>query len=124
MSSDAKNPKPTVIVKKVSPYPFEGTIEQGGQKKPFSVMKLTTDGMIVRVDKVFVNVGEHYKIYFEIPVSRDSISVQVRVMKTYDKSVNPKVNVIERMAEFRFENLDSLHLQKIRHFIASIGQQP
>jgi hypothetical protein len=118
----AKAASPKVITKKVSPYPFEASLDQGGVKKPIEIIFLTAAGFLSRADKLLVHVGEHYQVFFELPVLKQSILTAVRVLKTYDKAVDPRALKVERMIEFHFEKLGDEHKSHIFAFIAAIGQ--
>lgn len=111
-----------VIKKKVRPYPIEATLDPSGQKRQVEIIHLNTLGVIVRLKASMLFVGEYYQMYFEIPVTRESINVQTRVLKTYDKSVDPKAGLVERLAELHFQGLTSEHKSRIVAFMASIGQ--
>jgi hypothetical protein len=111
-----------VVKKKIKPYPFEGMIDYAGQKKPISVLFVNKEGLIANVTGVFVRVGEHYKLQFEVPVIARSVLTDARVMKTYDRALDAKGSKVERMAEFRFAKLSEDHKEYISTFIATIGQ--
>jgi hypothetical protein len=121
VANDPKAAAPPV--KKVKPYPFDASLAQNGTQKPVEVLFLNKDGMIVRLNKVFVHPGEHHQIQFELPVSGGNVFSQVRVMKTYDKAMDAKVKQVERMAELRFENLTDDQKAYIFSFLSAIGQK-
>lgn len=122
-ASKASAKEAPVIVKKVKAYPFDALVEVGGQKKQVAVLFLNRDGLIARVDKVLVHVGEYHKLEFVLPVVGNGIMCESRVMKTYDKALDPKGLKVERMAEFRFGKLTEDHRNYISTFLSSIGQK-
>lgn len=111
------------MVKKVSAYPFAADLERGSLKRSVQVQKLTHEGVIVHLPKALVNVGEHYKITFSLPVSGQVITADILVVKTFDKSIDPKVLKVERMAELRFLSLTEAHRNSIFSFLTAIGQR-
>lgn len=119
-AADSKVPR--TIIKKVSPYPIEALVDIAGQKKPIQILKLTPDGAIARTDKILLKVGEFYSISFELPVQKTAVATRVRIVKTYDKSINPKEKLIERMAELHFEGLAHEIRGQIVAFLNAIGQ--
>lgn len=113
-----------IVKKKVKPFPFDGTLEHNAQKKPVEVLSLTKIGCIVRLrGNLIVQVGSFHNIYFEIPVSHEMVNTPVRVLKTYDKALDPKELKVERWAELHFQNLTSEHRSRIVAFLAAIGQE-
>lgn len=113
---------PKTVIKKVTPYPIPAELESGGVKKPVEIIKMTPEAMFVRLNNVLINVGAHYQIYFAIPVSKHVVTSQILVMKTFDRSLNPKEHLVERMAELRFEKLADNHRAAIVNFLTAIGQ--
>jgi len=120
-ASKAKQ-EPPVVKKKVKPFPFEARLTVGAAQKPVDVLALAKEGVIAKVDKLLVHVGEFYQIYFELPVLGKSVNTQVRVLKTYDKVLDIKARTVERMAEFRFLNLSEEHKNNIYSFLTAIGK--
>lgn len=92
-------------------------------KKTFEVMLLNLTGIIGRMDKVLVHVGEHYTVEFDLPVQNKTVVVRVRVIRTYDKVIDPHAKIVERMAEFHFENLDPQNKSRIEGFLTAIKQE-
>lgn len=111
-----------VVKKKVRPYPFEANLEMDGQKKPVEVVYVSSLGCIVRLKTQMVTVGQYYQIVFELPVLKEFINTQVRVLKTYDKAIDPKEKKVERLSELHFQALSPEHKARIANFMASIGQ--
>ena len=119
-ADDSRGP----TVKKISPYPIESQITVPGGPKAIHIIKLTKEGALARTDKVLLKVGEYYQINFVLPVFKVAITAKVRILKTFDKSINPKDHVIERMAELHFEGLDPNFQKHIVAFLSAIGQNP
>ncbi len=118
----ANAPKPKVVKKKIKPYPFEGTLEINGQKTPIDVIFINRKGMIIRLKKQILHVGAFYQVAFEIPVSHEFINVRVRVLKTYDMTIDIKEKCVDRLAELHFQQLTKEYLARINAFTAAIGQ--
>jgi hypothetical protein len=119
----ANKPAPPVKKKKIAAYPFAVTVELNAVKKNLEVIHLTPMGFLAKLKGTIVHVGQHYKSDFELPVLHDLITSQVRVMKTYDRSLDPKQHLVERMAEFQFETLTSEGKKSIVAFLSAIGQK-
>lgn len=118
------NKQPPTIVKKVKAYPFDANFDVNGVKKPIEVIYLTPTGFLARLKgPSMVFVGEHYQTVFELPVAHTYVNAQVRVIKTYDRSVDPKAKLVERMAEVHFEALSEDHRKNILSFLSAIGQK-
>lgn len=111
-----------VIVKKVSPYPFAATLDHGGKKTLLNIKRLTLQGFIAHIPAGFVNVGEDYGVWFEVPVQAHVVSGQVKVVKTYDTFSDKEAKKVERMAEFRFVVLSDAHRGVIEGFLSAIRQ--
>jgi DNA-binding cell septation regulator SpoVG len=119
----AKPKEQPVVVKKVKPYPIAAEVTIGAQKKPTEIIYLGTAGVIIKVNTMIMHVGEFYQISFNLPVSNEHFeALQVRVLKTYDKSIDPKKLKVERLAEFHFQSLTKEQRKSIVAFIAAIGQ--
>ncbi len=120
----ADDPKLVQVKKKVVPYPFEASLEAGAVKKLVDVILLDPKGLIVRMRAgQFVSVGEYYTIVFELPTMKQFVTTEVRVFKTYDKTVNLQKHEVERIAEFHFEKLMEDHRIRVLSFIKAIGQK-
>ena len=109
-------------VKKVKPYPITATLELNSLKRDVEIIYVTTLGAVIRVVNGMVFVGEYYQLAFQIPVTRESIVTQVRVLKTYDKVLSPEAKAVERGAELHFQALTPEHKSRIVAFIKAIGQ--
>lgn len=113
-----------VVRKKVRPYPFEGELEVNAQKTQIEIIYMTTSGVIARLKTpVILSVGEYRQITFSIPVSQYQVMTQTRVIKTYDRAVDPKTRTVERMVEVHFESLTSEQKKNILSFLGAIGQK-
>ncbi len=110
-------------VKKVSPYPFEATIEGNGRKLPIRILKLAPVGFYADVAPGFVKVGEEFNCVLEIPVLRDVIVGPVKVFKTADTFKDtPAGRQLQRISEFHFLALQESHRDAIQKFLSAIGQ--
>jgi hypothetical protein len=116
--------KDKLVKRKVRAYPIEATLEVNAEKKPIEVVFLAPAGLIAVLHTLFVQVGDHCTISFELPVLNRFVTTPVRVLKTYDKAVNPKEHIVERMAEFHFQKLTDEHKAHILSFLSAIGQKP
>lgn len=95
-----------------------------GAKKPIEVIFLTSDGFIAKLKtNSMLTVGEYYQTVFELPAMQTYVNAQVRVIKTYDRSIDPKAKIVERMAELRFGTLNPDHKKNILSFLSAIGQK-
>ncbi len=112
-----------VVKQKVKPYPFEATLEQNAIKTRVEVIFVSQKGAIIRLANQIVHVGKFYQVTFEIPVSREIISTQVRILKTYDKVLDIKGKGVERLAELHFQDLTNEHRSRINAFTAAVGQE-
>lgn len=112
-----------VVKKKIKPYPFDGTLEVNAQKIEIEVVYVGVKGAIVRLKNQILHVGAYYQLMFEIPVSHEFVSTQVRVLKTYDKTLDIKEKSVERLAELHFQDLTKEHRSRINAFTAAIGQE-
>lgn len=110
------------VVKKVKPYPFAAELEHNSIKKPVFVAYMNQTGVVVRLDKSLVQVGEYYQIHFQIPVMHHVVVAQIRVVKTYDHASDPRAAHVDRMAELHFQNLPKPALLAISQFLVAIGQ--
>ncbi|MGE0526167.1 MAG: hypothetical protein AB7G93_17710 [Bdellovibrionales bacterium] len=111
-----------IVKKKIKPYPIEAVLEANALKKTVEIMYLTAQGAVVRLGTQMVFVGEYYQTQFQIPVMRESIRSQCRIIRTFDRAVDPKNGVVERLAEFHFQNLTPEHKERIVSFTKAIGQ--
>jgi hypothetical protein len=118
--SAQQNQKPQVIKVKVKPYPFAATLEKEGAKLQVSVVYVSPKGILAVMGPQFVHVGDYHQIIFELPVLGEFINTQVRVLKTYDRSLDG--HKVERMAEFHFQKLSDEHKNRIVQFMAAIKQ--
>lgn len=112
----------SVVRKKIKPYPISATIEVNAVKSPVEVILVNLTGAIVRLGSQMVSVGEYFNLAFELPVYHHLVVAQVRVLKTYDRTLDPKIKTVERLAELHFQNLTNEHRSRINAFIAAIGQ--
>lgn len=119
----AKAKERPVVVRKIKPYPIPCEITIAAQKKPMEIIYLGTQGVIVKLNNLILHVGEYYQISFKLPVLNEPFeAIQIRVLKTYDKSIDPKQLKVERLAEFHFQSLTKEQRKSIVAFITAIGQ--
>ncbi len=107
---------------KVKPYPFSGELEQAGAKSSINILYVSTLGFVAGLGSQFVKVGDRYMVSFVLPTFDQSIMCSVRVVKTYDRSLENSAQKVERMGEFHFEKLTDEHKARIVSFMAAIGQ--
>ena len=110
-------------IKKVQPYPFKAQLEHGGIKTFVDVLFVDKRGFIARLATLIAHVGSFYKVEFELPALKRFVVGDVRVLKTYDKSLNGKEFSVERVAEFHFTNIHADHKANIDTFVKAIGQK-
>jgi hypothetical protein len=117
--SDAQENK-----RSIRPYPIPSQLESGGVKVPVEIVRLNLLGAIIKLHEKIVHVGEHYNLEFQLPVLHAQVVVAAtRVLKTYDKALNPKEHKVERMAELHFQKLTEEQREHILTFIRTIGQK-
>ncbi len=112
-----------IVKKKVRPYPIAGTLEKETVKSEVEIIFVNVQGAIVRLKNQILHVGMYYQIVFEIPVTHEFVNTQVRVLKTYDKTLDIKSKSVERMAELHFQDLTKEHRTRIFAFTNAIGQE-
>lgn len=112
-----------VVKKKIAPYPFPAQLDVNNVKKPVEVVYLAVTGAIIKLHAHMVFVGEIYPLQFELPLSTHTIATQARVLKTYDRVIDPREQKVERMAELHFHNLKSEHKARVASFVKAIGQR-
>lgn len=113
-----------VMVKKVSPFPIEATLEIGGQQVPALIKKMNNLGVIAHLGQAIVRAGHEGQIKFQIPVLKASIQSKVKVIKTYDQLREPtqdNPHRLERLAEFHFLDLTEDSKNVISQFLKKIG---
>lgn len=118
----AEKKQAPVVIKKVKPYPFPGQLMMGPQKSAIEVVYIGQIGLIAKLSNQILHVGAYHEIAFDLPVSHEHFELKVRVLKTYDKSTDPKQVKVERMAEFHFQGLTQEQQKSIVAFITTIGQ--
>jgi hypothetical protein len=111
--------------KKVQAYPIKGLITQGAAKKPLLILKINREGLLASLGNVLVHVGEYYEVEFELPAIKHIIHGQMRVFKTYDRAtpVTSQSTKVERVAEFRYQNLPPAQVSAIAIFLRALGPQ-
>lgn len=115
--------KGKVVVKKVRAYPFAANVEYKGIKKPVQILKLALVGCWANLGKTVVQVGTVYNVDFELPVLRDTVQAQAKVLRTTDRVMEVQnQGAVERLAEFQFIKLTVENKEKINRFLAAINQ--
>lgn len=123
-----------VVVKKVSPYPIDIVVDEGGKPIKGQIAKLTLRGYLVYLGHEVTRVGNEHDVNFTIPVLQKSIAVRVKTVKTYDQFRPPPLesgqvsgpdvstSVAHRLAEQHFLNLSEDQRTLIYQFLKKIGQ--
>lgn len=115
--------QPKIVKKNVKPYPFDAMLELNAQKTPVEVVFVSAKGAIVRLKTQILHVGKYYQMTFVIPVSHQPINAKIRVLKTYDKTLDLKEKTVDRLAELHFQDLTNEQRSRINAFTAAIGQE-
>jgi hypothetical protein len=110
-----------VKVVKIHPYPFPIYFQREGKPVRAEVLKLAQKGAIIRVQDVFLKVGEEFPVEFEIPVHKASVQTAAKVMKTYDRALLQEKGV-ERLAELYFTHITQVQIRSIYKFLVAIKQ--
>jgi hypothetical protein len=119
----ADNKPQGTIKKKVSPYPFEGSLEVEGKRFTIHVRRLTLKGIIADVGANVVKVGDEYKAVFALPVLKSVIVAQVKIMKIFDQFRDQTIKGgIDHMAECRFLAIGENSKECISKFLTAIKQ--
>ena len=121
----ARTKEQQVQKRKVKAYPFTGTALVGTTPTPLpiEVVYLSQQGLIARVKNQILQVGAYCQVQFELPVHNESVLAQVRVLKTYDRALDGKGHLVQRMVEFHFINLSEEHRNRVVGFVTAIGQK-
>lgn len=114
--------KPAVVKKKIKAYPLEGELVHGASKVVLDVMRVSPKGIIAQVKSGICHVGVKYTVNLILNVSRVQVTSEGQVSRTYD-GVHPKTRAISRMMELLFVKIPDTEVQKIRNFLAAIGQK-
>ena len=111
--------------RKVKAYPFVGTVLIGATPTslPMEIIYVSEQGLIACVKKQILQVGAYCQVQFEVPVLNDFVLAQARVLKTYDKALDGKGHLVQRMVEFHYINLSEEHRNRIVSFVTAIGQK-
>lgn len=73
----------------------------------------------MEVEAKILVVGNIHQAIFDLPVSHDLIDNPVRVIKTYDRSLD---GTVQRLAEVHFESLSEAKKKHIYSFLRAIRQ--
>ena len=114
-------------IKKIAPYPIPAQVTKAQGQPIFKadIVKLTDFGFLAKVDVThFYKVGENYEIQFSIPVTLESISGPVKVMKTYDaiESIVGSEKLKMYTVEMHFTQISETQRRHILSFLIKIGQ--
>lgn len=87
--------EPTVIKKKVPPYPFPVQIQTESAPLSGYMLKLTENGFLADMGAAVLKVGKETIAKFSLPAGFGSIECRVRIIKTYDtyREVRPGIKV-------------------------------
>lgn len=107
--------------KKVNPYPIAGTLEIPGQKVEIEILRITPVGIQAQLKTGVVFVGKYYQCQFAFPGHLAPLQAEVRVIKTTDRSLDPKQKTVERMVEIHFVNLSPMYRSSISSFLQANG---
>ncbi len=73
------------IIKKVSAYPFVGTLMHGAHPVPVSIIRLTMQGLLAEIAQISLQPGERFDLTFELPVLHHVVMEKVMVVKFYSR---------------------------------------
>lgn len=107
--------------KKVSGYPIAGTLEIPGQKVEIEILRVTSVGIQATMKTGVVFVGKYYQCQFAFPGRMAPLQAEVRVIKTTDKTIDPKQKTVERSVEIHFVNLSPTNRSSIASFLQANG---
>ncbi len=110
-----------IIKKKVKPYPIECVLTGKAQPVNGKIVKLTEVGFLVNVGREFFRTLEVFTVDFLLPVSKDAISSQVKVITTYDNYKEPN-GASSRLIEMQFTHLPDAQSKSIYNFLVAIKQ--
>jgi hypothetical protein len=77
------------IIKKVSAYPFVGTLMHGTHPIPVSIVRLTMQGLLAEIAQTSLQPGERFDLTFELPVLHHVVMEKVMVVKFYSRWSGP-----------------------------------
>ena len=110
-----------IIKKKVKPYPIECVLTGKAQPIKANIVKLSERGFLVNVGREFFRTLEVLTVDFLLPVSKDAISSEVKVVKTYDQYKEPN-GASSRLIEMHFTHLPDTQSKSIYNFLVAIRQ--
>lgn len=111
-----------VKIKKVKPYPI--LVQMIGKTGTLAgqIIKLVMQGFIVDMQGKVLKVGDLYQVTFELPVLKEQIQQNAKVIKTYDRP-NIQTHGIDRLAEIRFTAISDAQQTSILKFLQAIRQR-
>lgn len=83
------------------------------------ILRLELIGFLADVDSKILVVGDVHQVDFELPVLHFPVSQSTKIIKTYDRTREGKV---ERLVEFHFEKIGDDTKNNIIAFLRSIRQ--
>ena len=108
-------------VKKVKPYPIPIQMMSGPTAIHGQIIKLVLKGFMVDTLGKVIKVGAVLQVSFELPVTHNVITQNVKVMKTYDRT-NLQNHSIDRIAECHFTAISDDQQTDIYTFLQLIRQ--
>ncbi len=123
MAGNTKAKKAAPEKKLKAPYPISGEMTFNTSKVRLSILRVSPQGLVAKVDSGICHVGVHYVCQFELPNTRAPVQVEGKVSKTSDRAVGRKQLSVERMVEVLFLKLNDSDREKIVSFMNAIGQQ-
>jgi hypothetical protein len=114
--------KRKIVRKKVSAYPLSGEMVHGTAKVVLSVVRVSVKGLVADVVSGICQVGVHYQCQFTLPTSAFAVHTQCQVSKTHD-GIHPRTGKVARQVQVLFIKLADAEKNKIRNFLATIGQR-
>lgn len=110
-----------VIKKKIKPYPFECVLTGKTQPTKAQIVKLTDIGFLATVGRDFFKAHDVLQVDFLLPVSKDAVCTQAKVVATYDKYKNAD-GTNSRLVEMHFTHLPEDQSKSIYKFLVAIRQ--
>lgn len=115
-------------IRKIPPYPILLELNridlQGQPAIRGHIVKLTEHGFLMRVESSIFKVGDMYQLVFILPVLEHTISVQGKVIKTYDAIESIVGKELKKLytVEVHFKDLQTSDKAKIKNYLVRSGQ--
>lgn len=110
-----------IIKKKVKPYPIDCVITGKAQPLKAQIVKLSERGFMATVGREIFHTLEVYNVDFLLPVSKDPVSSEVKVITIYDNYKLPN-GESSRLVEMHFTHLPDTQSKSIYNFLVAIRQ--